>query len=105
MTGSLIHPSLCIRLLKRWRLQTHPLLQRKVYGVCQVLREQNDNWLFGPIVELREAVLITIEITFTMRKCAEHPDPAALGHCQEALQILVFQADDMVTEHFDYNSR
>ncbi|TPP61772.1 hypothetical protein FGIG_05333 [Fasciola gigantica] len=96
---------LYLRDLFQWRLQTHPLLQRKVYGVCQVLRKYNDNWLFGPILELREAVLITIEITFTMRRCAEHPDPAALGHCHEALQISVFQADDIVADRFNYSSR
>ncbi|CAL8071978.1 unnamed protein product [Calicophoron daubneyi] len=76
-----------------WRLQTHPLLQRKVYGVCQVLRNQNDNWLHSPLFESSEAVSVSVGVTFTMRSCLEHPDPKAINYCKESLDLLLYQAD------------
>ncbi|KAF8568003.1 hypothetical protein P879_01595 [Paragonimus westermani] len=84
--------------LLQWRLQTHPMLQRKVYGVCQVLRAENNNWLIGPLLSSREAHTVIIQLIFTMRSCQEHPDPEALLHCQEQLELHVFQSDEQVSK-------
>ncbi|TGZ59032.1 hypothetical protein CRM22_009293 [Opisthorchis felineus] len=86
-----------------WRLQTHPLLQRKVFGVCQVLRSGNMNWLFSPVIRLKEAESLIIEVTYTMRRCAEHPDPEALKFCQESLSLLVFHSDSLISENLFLN--
>ncbi|KAF7262179.1 hypothetical protein EG68_00514 [Paragonimus skrjabini miyazakii] len=74
------------------------MLQRKVYGVCQVLRAENNNWLIGPLLSSREAHTVIIQLIFTMRSCREHPDPDVLLHCQEHLELHVFQSDGQVSE-------
>ncbi|CAH8463553.1 unnamed protein product [Schistosoma margrebowiei] len=84
-----------------WRQQTHPILQRKIYGVCQIAQEHNDNWLYSPLVYVNEAKSITIEITFTIRECSEHPNSEVLQHCQEVLELFLHQVD--VTTSNDKN--
>ncbi|KAH8852318.1 Ephrin type-A receptor 3 [Schistosoma japonicum] len=79
-----------------WRQQTHPILQRKIYGVCQIAQEHNDNWLYSPLVHVTEAKSITIEITFTIRECSEHPNSELLKYCQEVLELLLLQVDGVI---------
>ncbi|CAH8455688.1 unnamed protein product [Schistosoma turkestanicum] len=86
-----------------WRQQTHPILQRKIYGVCQIAQEYNDNWLYSPPVYVNEAKSITIEITFTIRECSEHPNSEVLQHCQEVLELLLKQVDVTTSDEKNLN--
>nr|CAH8832670.1 unnamed protein product [Trichobilharzia regenti] len=87
-----------------WRQQTHPILQRKIYGVCQIAQEHNDNWLYSPSVHITEAKNIIVEVTFTIRECREHPNSEVLRHCQEVLELLLRQDDGLVTNENDANN-
>lgn len=61
--------------------------------MCQIAQEHNDNWLYSPLVYVNEAKSITIEITFTIRECSEHPNSEVLQHCQEVLELFLHQVD------------
>ncbi len=72
----------------------------RTYVVCEVDKEQVENWLRTPFVARGNANRLYIEITFTMRDCTQFPHTART--CKETYTLLYREADhDQIADEPD----
>ena len=52
-----------------------------------------NNWLRTPFIDVKEAKILYIQMTFTMRKCDKHSNPTSLQQCRETFNLYYYEAD------------
>ncbi|CAG9532412.1 unnamed protein product [Cercopithifilaria johnstoni] len=62
---------------------------RRAYVVCNVDQPNVDNWLRTPIINVKGANRLHVEVTFTMRDCSEFPGNAR--SCKETFRLYAVQ--------------
>ncbi|VDK83245.1 unnamed protein product [Litomosoides sigmodontis] len=62
---------------------------RRAYVVCNVDQLNVDNWLRTPIINVKGANRLHVEVTFTMRDCSEFPGNAR--SCKETFRLYAVQ--------------
>jgi hypothetical protein len=80
-----------------YKSQTGDGSNYRAYVVCEIGRNDSDNWLRTPFIQRRAAARMYIEMTFTMRDCAQYP--GAARQCKETFALYAHEADeDYATE-------
>ncbi|MCP9257675.1 Receptor protein-tyrosine kinase [Dirofilaria immitis] len=62
---------------------------RRAYVVCNVDQPNVDNWLRTPLINVKGANRLHVEVTFTMRDCSEFPGNAR--SCKETFRLYAVQ--------------
>ncbi|XP_064643190.1 ephrin type-B receptor 1-B-like isoform X2 [Lineus longissimus] len=65
----------------------------KVYAVCDVSKQNVNNWLRTPYIPGGVAQRLYIEMKFTMRECTRYPSPDNLQQCKETFHLMYYEAE------------
>lgn len=65
-------------------------VERRVFTVCQVTKNKNDNWLRSNYIEVMGAQRVYIEIQFTIRSCDGVENVAT---CKETFNLFYYETD------------
>nr|XP_039250605.1 ephrin type-A receptor 5-like [Styela clava] len=60
------------------------------YQVCQVSRQENNNWIRSPFIDIRGAQRINIEIEFSIAKC-DWPG-VDLDYCRQTFNLFYYES-------------
>ena len=61
----------------------------RVYTVCNVAVADTDNWLYLPYISRTNANRIYVQVRFSIRECADYPNPAVLQQCKVRFAVLI----------------
>ncbi|KAK7093365.1 ephrin type-A receptor 4-like isoform X2 [Littorina saxatilis] len=66
----------------------------RIFASCNVRIPNVNNWVRTPFIDRSDAISVSIEIRFTMRKCSRLTDASSLQQCKETFNLFYFEAND-----------
>lgn len=81
----------CVCKIPQWREATFTTPDdqlTRVYTVCNVAVLNTDNWLYVPYIPRASANRLYIQVRFSIRECANYPDPTSLRQCKVCRRLF-----------------
>lgn len=67
---------------------------QRIFVSCNVQVPNVNNWLRTPYITRDDAISVSIEVRFTMRRCTRIWDPSSLQQCKETFNLYYYEAND-----------
>ncbi|XP_076451598.1 ephrin type-A receptor 4-like isoform X2 [Babylonia areolata] len=67
---------------------------QRIYASCNVRIPNVNNWVRTPFIDRSDAIGVSIEIRFSMRRCSRLIDPNNLQQCKETFNLYYYEAND-----------
>jgi hypothetical protein len=65
----------------------------RIHFVCDLNTQNIQNWLFTPLIPVKLANRVTLNLTFTIRECEQFPIEQVVKNCREKFELYYYEED------------
>ncbi|KAL8568094.1 hypothetical protein ACOMHN_000318 [Nucella lapillus] len=67
---------------------------QRIFASCNVRIPDVNNWVRTPFIDRSDAISVSIEVRFSMRRCSRLTDPNNLQQCKETFNLYYYESND-----------